>query len=235
MFKVVNGTAVLVACFWGAAVSAEPNASTECATGSTHLPPRAAVREARMLEYVAHGGELESVLLRQEDASNGQRLTGMTRLGDGTRLWEEARFDAAGKLIRAESMCSCASGANETVVFEVETGVVETRNATGTHRWSVPNDYPWVWVPRGCSNGSRTTFVTTPVSTMVAARAAKGAVRRLIDPNRFVSHTIMSDQLIVEEDASASWVVLGEDAVLVRDGLPQRWRANALGVDVEQR
>ena len=29
--------------------------------------------------------------------------------------------------------------------------------------------------------------------------------------------------------------VLGDDAMLVRDGLPRLWRASALGVDVEQR
>ena len=239
MSKVVNSTAALIACFWAPAALAAPNAASEGKLGGSaavHLPPRAAVHEARMLEYAAHGGELESVLLRQDDAANGQRLTGMTRLGDGTRLWEEARFDHAGKLVRAETMCSCPSGASETTVLDAQTGVVEVRNATGAHRWSVPTDYPWIWVPGGCSSGARTASVTTPVSAVVAARAAEGGgVRRLVDPRRLVSHTITSDQVMVEEDAGASWVVLGDDAVLVRDGVPQRWRANALGVDVEQR
>jgi hypothetical protein len=240
MFKVVNRAAALLALSWATTtVSAAPYATADTELGSSSvgasLPPQAAVRDSRMLQYAARGGEIESVLLREDDVANGQRLTGVTRLSDGTRLWEEARFNRAGALVRAESMCSCPSGATETVVFEVESGVVEVRNASGVQRWSVPNDYPWIWAPHGCNHGSHASSVATPVSALVVMRGAKDSARRLIDPKHFVSHTITSDQVIVPEDAGASWVVLGDDAVLVRDGVPQRWRANALGVDVELR
>jgi hypothetical protein len=91
--------------------------------------------------YAARGGELESLLLREDDAGRGQRLTGVTRLGDGTRLWEEARFDAAGKLTRAEFMCACPSGSSERVVFDASSGMVEVRSTQGARRWSVPTDH----------------------------------------------------------------------------------------------
>ena len=65
--------------------------------------------------------------------------------------------------------------------------------------------------------------------------AAHGGVRRLLDTTQPTSYTITSDQVVVEDEPGAYWVVLGDDAMLVRDGLPQLWRASALGVDVEQR
>jgi hypothetical protein len=61
------------------------------------------------------------------------------------------------------------------------------------------------------------------------------SVLRLIDPHHFSGHTITVDQVVVPEDADASWVVLRDDAVLVREEVPVRWHANALGADVEQR
>lgn len=187
-----------------------------------------AAHAARAVKYAAQSGELESLLLREDEEGGGEKLTGLTRLADGTRLWEEAHFDRAGKLVRAETVYTYSSGLSLTVSFEPNAGVVETRSAAGFHRWSVPNDYAWVWVSRGA--------ITTPVATLVAARAAKQhGVLQLIDTRTFTSHTIAVDQVVVPEDARAAWVVLGDDAMLVRDGMPVRWHANALALDIEKR
>lgn len=235
MYDFAKGTAALAAGLCCATASAEPNAKAE-ADAISHRPPRAVTHEARMHEYAARGGEIESLLLQQEDTALGERLTGVTRLRDGTRLWEEARFDRAGRLIRAETMYSCPSGSSETVVLEAQSGSVELRTAAGAQRWNVPTDYPWIWVPRACSSSPQAVSLATPVSVLVALHpAAHGGVRRLVDTTTPTSHTITSDQVVIEDDPGAYWVVLGDDAMLVRDGLPQHWRASSLGVDVEQR
>jgi hypothetical protein len=232
MHDFAKGAAALAAGLWCAPVSAEPNACAEDA--ASNRPARELMHEARMHEYAARGGELESLLLQQDDVALGERLTGVTRLRDGTRLWEEARFDRAGRLIRAESMCSSPSGNSETLVFEAESGNVELRTAAGAQRWNVPTDYPWIWVPHACSGSAQA--LATPVSVLVAMHpAAHGGVRRLLDTTKPTSHTITSDQVVIDDSPGAYWVVLGDDAMLVRDGLPQLWRASSLGVDVEQR
>lgn len=233
MYDFAKGVAALAAGLSCATVSAEPNACAEVDAASNR-PARALTHEARMHEYAARGGELESLLLQQDDVVLGERVTGVTRLRDGTRLWEEARFDRAGRLIRAESMCSSPSGSSETMVFEAESGSVELRTAAGAQRWDVPTDYPWIWVPHACSGSAQT--LVTPVSALVALHsAAHGGVRRLLDTTKPTSYTITPDQVVIEDEPGAYWVVLGDDAMLVRDGLPQTWRASALGVDVEPR
>ena len=233
MHKFAKGAVALAAGLSCATVSAEPNACAEVdAAGNRPLP--AVAHEPSMHEYAARGGELDSLLLQQEDVALGERVTGVTRLRDGTRLWEEARFDRAGRLIRAESMCSSPSGSSETMVFEAQAGSVELRTAAGAQRWDVPTDYPWIWVPHACSSSAQA--LATPVSALVAMHsAAHGGVRRLLDTTKPTSYTITSDQVVVEDEPGAYWVVLGDDAMLVRDGLPQLWRASSLGVDVEQR
>jgi hypothetical protein len=78
--------------------------------------------------------------------------------------------------------------------------------------------------------------LATPVSVLVAMHpAAHSGVRRLLDTTGPTSHTITSDQVVIDDAPGAYWVVLGDDAMLVRDGLPQLWRASSLGVDIEQR
>jgi hypothetical protein len=229
----VKGTAGLAAGLWCATVSAEPNACAEVEAADNR--PRAVMHEARMHEYAARGGEVESLLVQQDDGALGERLTGVTRLRDGTRLWEEARFDRTGHLLRAESMCSSPSGNTETVVLEPQSGSLELRTSAGAKRWTVPTDYPWIWVPHSCGS-AQAISLATPVSVLAALRpAAHGGVRRLIDTTSSASHTIASDQVVVDDDPGAYWVVLGDDAMLVRDGLPEHWRASSLGVDVEHR
>lgn len=227
-----------ITCLCSTSVSAEPNAErlSTAMSPARHAPPAAVFREARVARYAARGGEVDSLLLREQDAVGEQRLTGVTHLRDGTRLWEEARFDRAGKLLRAETMCTSANGASETVVFDADAGSVELRSTRGARRWTVPTDYPWVWAARGCGSELQGASVATPLAAIVATRASKdGKLRRLIDTHNFTSHSITTDQVLVPEDANSVWVVLGDDAVLVRDGQPERWHVNTLHVDVEQR
>lgn len=228
MYKLVKyGTAGL-AFLCVPTASAEPNA----AEGSASAATNAARGAARVFSYAAASGAVESLFLREDLNAGGERLTGLTHLAQGTRVWEEARYDHAGRLVRAESVCSMPSGESTSVTFEPAAGVVESRNARGSRRWSVPTDYAWVWLPSGCGEAA----ITTPVAALVAARAAKHrSVLRVIDPHRYSGHTVMVDQVVVREDAHANWVVLGDDAVLVQDDVPLRWHANALDVDVEQR
>lgn len=182
--------------------------------------------ESRTFEYVAASGKLESTLVVKVDAQGGERLTGETRLYDGTRLTEAATFDRTGRLVRAEIMLACASG-RQTLVLDPIEGIVEARTESGTRRQRTPTDFPWLWVPRSCSRGAA---LATPLSALVALRSVPTAgAGRLIDLDGLTSHTIMSDQVVVREDAHSDWVVLGDDAILVRDGLPRSWTSTLLG------
>jgi hypothetical protein len=237
MYQLVKGIAVGMVCLGLSGALAAPNAMKETAStfmsAATHRSPSG---PARIIKYASESGELESLLFREDEGVRGERLTGLTRLADDTRLWEEARFDRGGRLVRAEFTCSYRSAVGLTVVFEPGAGVVETRTAEGFHRWSVPTDFSWVWSAHGCDDKGQTGSVSTPVAALVAARASVGqGMMRVIDTRAFSSHTVVLDQILVPEDAHAVWVVLGDDAVLVHEGLPIRWRANTLGFDVEQR
>jgi hypothetical protein len=211
---------------------AAPNAMEGSASMSTS-PPLGA---ARVASYAAASGAVESVFFHEDLGASGSRLTGLTHVGEGMRVWEEARFDHAGRLVHAESVCSSPSGTSLAVTFEPCAGEVETRDAQGVHRWSVPNDYAWVWRPSGCGDDTEAGSITTPVASVVAARASKRhSVLRMIDTHKFSGHTITVDQVMVPEDAKSSWVVLGDDAVLVDDEAPVRWHANVFHADVERR
>jgi|GEM_PF-5338379 len=232
MYKLVKYSTAGLAFLCAPAALAEPNAAEGSASATTNAAPGA----ARVFSYAAASGAVESLFLRESLTAGGERLTGLTHLAQGTRVWEEARYDHAGRLVRAESVCSLPSGESTSVTFEPGAGAVETRSVRGFRRWSVPTDYEWVWLPSGCGENAAAAPITTPVAALVAARASKHqSVLRVIDPHRYSGHTVMVDQVVVREDAHANWVVLGDDAVLVRDDVPLRWHANALDVDVEQR
>lgn len=226
MYQLMKHSAVGVACLCTASAAAAPNVKEGSAPAAKQAPAHA----TRVVSYAAASGAIESLFLREDLGASGERLTGLTRLAEGTRVWEEAHFDHAGRLVRAESVCSVRSGDSVTVTFDPTAGVVETRSAEGFHRWSVPTDHPWAWLPSSCVD------VTTPVAVTVAARASKHHdALRVIDTHRFTSYSVMIDQVVVPEDARADWVVLNDDAVLVKEGIPVRWHANALDVNVEQR
>jgi len=233
MYKLVTHCAAGLACLCTPTALAAPHAMEGSISAATTSARPVA---ARVVSYAADSGGVESLFLREDLGASGERLTGLTHLAEGTRVWEEARFDHAGRLVRAESVCSLPSGDSTTITFEPTLGVVETRSAQGFHRWSVPTDYAWAWLPSACGEDIASGAITTPVAVVVAARASKHQrVLRLIDTHKFSGHTITVDQVVVPEDDHASWVVLGDDAVLVREEVPLRWHAHALGVDLAQR
>ena len=232
MYELVKYSAASLAFLCVPTALAEPHAAEGSASAVTNATPGA----TRVFSYAAASGAVESLFLREDLKAGGVRLTGLTHLAEGTRVWEEARYDHAGRLVRAESVCALPSGESTSVTFEPGAGVVETRSALGFRRWSVPTDYAWVWVPSGCGENAASAAITTPVAALVAARASKHqSVLRVIDPQRRSGHTVKVDQVVVREDAHSHWVVLGDDAVLVAEDVPLRWHANALDIDVEQR
>lgn len=232
--------ATLIGLGLASGASAAPSAPVDgapCAeleTGRDEVPvPRG---ESRTFEYVAASGRLESTLVVTIDAQGGERLMGETRLDDGTRLTEAATLDRAGRLVRAEIVLACGPQQQpQTLVLDPLAGVVEVRTESSSRRHRAPTDFPWIWTPRGCSTAT-SAALATPVSALVAFRSVPSAgAGRLIDLDGFASHTIMSDQVVVREDARAHWVVLGDDAMLVRDGLPRRWRSALLGEAIHLR
>lgn len=162
------------------------------------------------------------------DAQGGEeRLASVTHFEDGSCLMEEATLDRSGKLLRAESVLTGGAAVDVRVVLEPATGRVEVIYPTHRTRWTAPNDHPWVWAPL-LASASGVATIATPLAALVTLRAAnESLVLRAIDLGQTVSNTIMSDQLLVADEA-ASIVVVGDDAVDIVDGLPVSWRNAAL-------
>lgn len=179
----------------------------------------AAPARSQLIEYAAHSGKLQSVLVVQHEPG-GTRLTSVTRFAD-TRLLEEATFDRDHRLVRAQSTRSCAAGSDETVILDPRAGVVETHSQAGVKHWSVPNELPWTWVPRACpSSGGRP--IATPLVALVTLDGGRSRVQRQLDLATGDSPTITTDQLIVRECGASNWVVVGDEAILVGPKLSLR-------------
>lgn len=169
----------------------------------------AAPSRSQLIEYAADGGKLHSVVVIQHEQA-GLRLTSVTRFED-SRLLEEATFDRNNRMVRAQSTLSCATGDDETVILDRRAGSVEKHTQAGVSRWSVPTEYPWTWVPRSCARAP----MATPLVALVTLQGGCSNVQRRLDLATGESPTIMSDQLIVREDTSAKWVVVGDAAIRV--------------------
>jgi hypothetical protein len=172
----------------------------------------AAPARSQLIEYAAHSGKLQSVLVVQHETT-GTRLTSVTRFGD-TRLLEEATLDRDHRLVRAQSTLSCAAGADETVILDPRAGVVETHSQAGVKRWSVPSELPWTWVPRACPSSGGVP-IATPLVALVTLDGGRSNVQRRLDLSTGESPTITTDQLIVRECGASTWVVVGDEAILV--------------------
>jgi hypothetical protein len=164
--------------------------------------------------------------------AGNKRLSSVTQLADGTCLAEEARLDAAGRVLDAQATLAAAdSGEVRHVALDARRGAVEV-SAPNLHiRWKVPNDLPWAW---SSLLGERESGapIATPLGAVVAMRAASAdRALRWLDLDGLESHTIMADQVLVAE-GRAHTVVLGDDAAELQGGLPQRIHHAALGRDL---
>jgi len=169
--------------------------------------------------------------------TGGERLVGMTELGTGERVVEEATIDESGRLVRALATVTGVAVADQpapvtNVAFEPAQGAITAMTPDRYVDWRVSNDLPWVWVSLLTAGHSRETGtpgpVVTPLGAWVAFRAAQaGQAVRLLDLAALEGHTLTADQLVVSSGASAT-VVLGDDFADVEDGKPRRLNLAAL-------
>ena len=174
--------------------------------------------------------------------TEGERLVGLTELGTGERLVEEATIDPSGRLVDARATVTGVAVADEPapvtrVAFEPAQGAITATTPDRYVDWHVPNDLPWVWVPLLIARGSAGTGipgpVVTPLGAWVAVRAAQaGQAVRLLDFTALEAHTLVADQLVVPDGASAT-VVLGDDFADVDGGKIRRLHLAALGSTLE--
>jgi hypothetical protein len=201
--------------------------------GCAQTEPMPAPASRTLHSFSATGGNILRSTLAIENNGDRQHLRGVTQFNDGSCLDEDATTDHAGRLVRGEYTLTRSGAANEHVVLDPRAGVVKVSGAVFPMRWSVPNDLPWVWAPTlGGVEGGRT--VATPLAAIVTARGAHAASAvRAIDLAGFKSDSVMSDQLVVRDGADSELVVVGDDAVTVRAGMPSLWHVTALNQNIQ--
>ncbi len=102
--------------------------------------------ETRTFLYT-DGADAKSRVERRILANGGEVLHGETEIqsdGEGLLLVEDARLDARGQLIHAETALSkrCSGEAPQRIVYEPAQGVVRTLDARGEKRRRAPVDAP---------------------------------------------------------------------------------------------
>ena len=191
--------------------------------------------------YAAVGGQPVYSTLVSTKTGATERLIGLTELGTGARLVEEATIGESGQLVEAEATLTAAAGAEgpgpvTRVVLHPGRSSVEVTAPALHIEWSVPNDLPWVWASL-LSTGSPSTPgpgpIATPLGAWVAFRSAQtGRAVRVLDLGVLQHHTLTADQLVVPDGAGAT-VVLDDDVIDVEDGAPRRLRLAALDATLE--
>lgn len=157
----------------------------------------------------------KSTVVRDLAADGSETLRATTELslrGKATVIQENARIDADGKLVDAETTVERA-GARRTVRYDARAGYAEV---PGGQRFATPNDAPWVFGPVDIDGDK----VATPVAAWVTMRAvgtarARGieaSTLRWVDAQAKQSHLVPDDQLAIDTEAGAT-VVLGDDGV----------------------
>lgn len=187
--------------------------------------------------YAADGSRMQSSLVQSLDGRDAtEHLSGLTQLDDGSWASEDATLDASGRLLRAEAKLAGPCGREHEIVRRIvldpRAGTVDITAPALQTRWAVPNDLPWVYAPLLHVEGEDEQRVTTPVAAVVALRAARvDRAVRMLDVDRFRSHSVMVDQVVVP-DEHETHVVLGDDVAEIDASLPQRLHLAALGREV---
>ena len=172
-----------------------------------------------------------------------ERLIGLTELGTGERLVEQATIDLTGRLLEAAATLSPApgtaagSGPATRVVFHPDRSSVEITAPAVHVEWSVPNDLPWVWAPLLTGPSPWRNRPGRPIATPLGARAAfraaeGGRAVRLLDLGTLQHHTVTADQVVIPDGVNAT-VVLADDVVDVENGAPRRLHLSALDTTLE--
>lgn len=186
--------------------------------------------------YAAVGGQPVYSTLVSMKTGASERLIGLTELGTGARLVEEATIGESGRLLEAEATLTAAAGPKgpgpvTRMVLHPGRSSVEVTGPVLHVEWSVPNDLPWVWAPLLTSGAPPTRSagsIATPLSAWVAFRSAETSrAVRLLDLGVLQHHTVTADQLVIPDGAGAT-VVLADDVIDVEDGVPRRLRLAAL-------
>ncbi len=156
--------------------------------------------------------------VRQEAHETGETWRASTRLRDTSRqraAWvtvdEEVRFDAAGRLVFAETRARDDAGTPEVhVTFDPPAHKVVVERAGRHVEWKVPGEQPWIIAPVMSPTGEP---IATPLVAWITYRAAENNDWvRLVRPLEQKSYVVPRDQYVV-----GTTVVVGDDAVEVDD------------------
>jgi hypothetical protein len=149
------------------------------------------------------------------------------------RAVERAELDATGRLLDLEVTLSAGDGEPDTrIVLEPTLGRARISTRTAHVEWSVPADLPWIWTAVLTEPGAADP-VSTPLQARVALEATDAArAVRLLDLATLTSHAMTSDQVAVS-GSDGTTVVMADDAIDIRDGLPRQLHLAALATDVE--
>jgi hypothetical protein len=147
---------------------------------------------------------------------------------------EKAKLDEAGHLVRLEATIAARHGKVDTsIVLDPPTGRVEITTDSLHAVWLVPNDLPWVWAPLLSAPGSGGRIATPLAGRVTLLAAAKNHAVRRLDLATLANHPMTADQVVVPEDEGAT-VVVGDDAVDVRDGRVIGIHLAALATNLER-
>jgi hypothetical protein len=197
---------------------------------------RGSVNLARSCYASPEGQEVRSTLVRMPVPTwGGERFVGLTELGSGERLVEEATIDGSGQLVEARATLTAAGKGGETrVALYPGRGFAELTTPALHLEWSVPNDLPWVWAPllTASATGKRGSIATPLEGLVTFHAAAMGRPVRLLDLGTLAHHTVTADQIVIP-DGNQATVVLADDVIDIDDGTPRRVHLSALDGTLE--
>src|SRR5436309_701889 len=138
--------------------------------GCSSARPAPRVRDVTRSCYAGVGGLPVNSTLVSVKVNGGEQLLGLTELGSGERVVEEATIDASGRLVDGKQTVTGLAVAGEqapvtSVAFEPAQDTITMTTRELSLDWRVQSDLPWVWLPLLAAGRDAATGTPAPIAT----------------------------------------------------------------------